>query len=137
MKKLLIFIALLNFSNCFSQSVDTVSNLSNQEKILGLSKFWSEAKYNFAFFDKTKINWDSTYNVFIPKVLATKNTWEYYRVLQQFCALLKDGHTNVFVSPKLFKGSRYKEISFENFNKKAIVARVREEAKDIDRKSVV
>ena len=71
-------------------------NLTDEEKIAGLSKFWSEAKYNFINFPLVPdLDWDKTYLEFIPKVLATKTTLDYYKVLQMFCAKLKDGHTNV------------------------------------------
>jgi carboxyl-terminal processing protease len=71
-------------------------NLSNEEKVAGLAKFWSEVKYNFINFHLVKnLDWDKAFLNYIPKVLATKTTLEYYLVLQEFCALLKDGHTNV------------------------------------------
>jgi C-terminal processing protease CtpA/Prc len=71
-------------------------NLSTEEKITGLSKCWAEAKYNFANFDLVpKLNWDSLYTVFIPKILATKSTIDYYRVLQNFYFYLRDGHTAI------------------------------------------
>ena len=74
-------------------------NLSDAEKVAGLSKLWSEAKYNFAYFDQIPdVNWDSAYLAYIPKVQATRNTVEYYRTLKQFYALLRDGHTDVWVN---------------------------------------
>lgn len=72
-------------------------NLTNAEKIAGLSLFWSEAKYNFVYFDQIPdLNWDETYKKFIPKVLATENSREYFRVLMRLAALLQDGHSNVY-----------------------------------------
>jgi len=71
--------------------------LSEDEKVAGLSKFWSEAKYNFAFFDKIpKVSWDSLYLAYILKVKATPTTLDYYQLLQEMCAQLRDGHTNVY-----------------------------------------
>lgn len=75
-------------------------NISDEEKIAGLSKFWSEAKYNLINFP-ADVDWDKTYIEFIPKVLATKSTLEYYKVLQMFCARLRDGHTNVYEPDEL------------------------------------
>ena len=41
--------------------------LSTPEKIYGLSVFWKEASYNFAFFDQVSdLNWDSVYAAYIP-----------------------------------------------------------------------
>jgi len=101
--------------------IDTTSNLTNTEKILGLSLFWKEASYNFAYFDKANINWDSAYEAFIPKVQETKNTYEYYRVLQRFCALLKDGHTNVSMPAYIQKGSINTDIGFVYLENKILL----------------
>lgn len=86
----------------FAQS-NTI-NLSAEDKIFGLSKVWKEADKNFVFFDHIpSLNWDKTYQEYIPKVLATQSTYEYYKVLQQFCSLLNDGHTRVIVPWELRK----------------------------------
>ncbi len=107
-----------------TQFYDLEHNLSDEEKLYGLSQFWSEAKYNFAFFDQTEVNWDSAYQVFIPRVLATKNTFDYYGELQQFCALLKDGHTDVWLPRKIRTGQVYIRVFFKNINQKFYVENV-------------
>jgi carboxyl-terminal processing protease len=72
-------------------------NLSDAEKVAGLSKFWSEVKYNFGFPEKlVALQWDKLYLDWIPRVLATKSTTDYYRQLMLLCARLSDGHTNVY-----------------------------------------
>ena len=72
-------------------------NISAAEKVAGLSKFWSEAKYNFAYFENVpNLDWDKLYLEYIPKVQDTKSTLEYYKVMLRFCAELKDGHTNIW-----------------------------------------
>ena len=71
-------------------------NISEAEKVAGLSKLWSEAKYNFVFFDQVPdLDWDQLYLEYLPKVSNTKSTLEYYKVLQAFYAQLQDGHTGV------------------------------------------
>lgn len=96
MKRLFFLLLVLNTKSSFAQQQpDTV--LSDAEKIYGLSRFWQEANYNYAYFSNVPtLNWDSAYQAAIPKVLATKSVFGYYRELQRFCALLKDGHTNVW-----------------------------------------
>ncbi|MES2265810.1 MAG: S41 family peptidase [Bacteroidota bacterium] len=111
--------------------IDTVDNIPMKDKLYGLSKFWSEASQNFAYFDHAKINWDSTYQAFIPQMLATKSTWEYYELMERFCALLKDGHTDLGFPEKLLTyKSRYKWIYIENFNKRFIVTDIPVQFKD-------
>lgn len=77
--------------------------ISEDEKIAGLSLLWAQAKYNFVFIDKLTTDWNKIYLDYIPLVRATKDTKEYYRVLMQFYAQLKDGHTNVFPPDELAK----------------------------------
>jgi C-terminal processing protease CtpA/Prc len=76
-------------------------NLSEAEKVAGLSLLWSQAKYNFANFDLVNIDWNKTYLDYLPKVIATKSTSDYYKVLMNFYAQLKDGHTNVYPPKEL------------------------------------
>src|SRR5688572_20583896 len=77
----------------YSQIANT---LSPADKVFGLSKFWQEVNYNFVYLNKiNRSSWDSTYKALIPQVQATKNDYEYYRLLEKFCALLKDGHTEI------------------------------------------
>lgn len=79
-------------------------DLPETEKIAGLSRLWSEAKYNFAFFDRRDaLDWDALYISYLHKVQATKSTYEYYRVLSEFYAQLHDGHTNVNYPSELYK----------------------------------
>ena len=108
MKKLISpFIFLLFVIPFLNAQISIPNTLSNEEKLYGLSKFWQEVNYNFAFFDQVPdLDWDEAYREFIPKVLATKNDFEYYRTLQRFCALLKDGHTNVYI-PRRIDSLRY------------------------------
>lgn len=74
------------------------NSLSLNEKLYGLSKFWSECNYNFVYMYKVdKEQWDDAYKAALQQVVDTKNDYEYYRELQKLCALLKDGHTQVYL----------------------------------------
>ena len=87
-----------------SENNQSPTGLTDEQKLYGLSLFWKEASYNFAHWESSGvIDWDATYQDYIPRVLAARNDFEYYRELQRFCALLKDGHTNVWMPPGLFK----------------------------------
>jgi C-terminal processing protease CtpA/Prc len=77
-------------------------NLSDDEKIAGLSKLWLEVKINFVNFDRVPdLNWDALYLAYLPRVRQTKSTLEYYKLLMTLCAQLKDAHTNVYPPPAL------------------------------------
>jgi carboxyl-terminal processing protease len=61
-----------------------------------------EVKINFPHFSAVAdLDWDKTYVDYLPKVRATTSTYEYYRLLQRMSALLKDGHTGVFLPKEL------------------------------------
>lgn len=78
------------------------AQLSEDERIGGLSKFWSEVKFNFINRDRlVELDWDALYLRYLPKVRAAKSTAEYYQLLSELCAQLKDGHTNVYGAPEL------------------------------------
>ena len=99
------------------------ATVPDTEKLYGLSTFWSEAKYNFAYFDKARINWDSAYRAFIPQILTTRNDFEYYRTMERFCALLKDGHTNVF-APSVNKFATYVPFRWTIIDQRSYVSMV-------------
>ncbi|PJJ76465.1 peptidase S41-like protein [Thermoflavifilum aggregans] len=88
----------------FSYNNSTNRQLTAPEKIAGLGKVWSEAKFGFANFDLVpNLNWDSAYMAFIPKVEATKTTTDYYNVLKQFNQLLRDGHSRIMEPLNFFE----------------------------------
>ncbi|SFC48668.1 S41 family peptidase [Pseudoalteromonas denitrificans] len=100
-KMLLLTIFLI--SNFFGLShASSGNNLTSEEKIYGLSLFWKEVSYNFAYFDQVEdLDWDATYLSYIPKVKATKNNFEYYRVMSKFAAKLNDGMTYIKIPESL------------------------------------
>jgi C-terminal processing protease CtpA/Prc len=80
--------------------------ISEDERIAGLSKVWSEAKYNFAYFDHVPdLDWDKLYLTYLPKMRAARSTVEYYDVLRSFCAQLHDGHTGVWANETILADS--------------------------------
>lgn len=131
MKKLLFFVLLFP-ALAFAQT----NNLSKADKIYGLSKFWQEVNYNFIYLNKVdRPKWDSTYKVLLTTIPETKNDFEYFKELQKFCALLKDGHTNVFMpATKDFElmNTMFGDYRFfiENIEGKAVIVRVNLSKKD-------
>ena len=92
---LLIIILIANITK--SQTIPV------EDRVYGLSKFWEETTYNFAFFENIpNINYDELYKDYLTKVINEEDDYKYYRILQKFCAELKDGHTNIYM-PKYLK----------------------------------
>lgn len=103
------------------------SQLSESEKIFGLSQIWKEASYNYAHFDDlNKFNWDSLYLAAIEEVKNTESLVEYYSCLVKFISLLEDGHTRI-IPPKEYT-NHFDEpaIKIMNIEDKAIVTEVGE-----------
>ncbi|MGO4876199.1 S41 family peptidase [Pedobacter psychrotolerans] len=124
MKKffLLMLMPLLSFAQS--------NKLSKADKIYGLSKLWQEVNYNFVYLNKVdRIKWDSTYKALINTIPETKSDYEYYRELQRFLAMLKDGHTDLYMpagrdfEPLNTKFGDYR-LFIENVAGKAIITRV-------------
>jgi C-terminal processing protease CtpA/Prc len=133
MKKIIItFFCLFTI---YTVKAQIPNRLTAADKVYGLSKFWQEVNYNFIYLDKIdRAKWDSTYKNLIMSIQKTQNDYEYYRELQKFCALLKDGHTNVnFPKDKAFETmttmfGEYR-LFVENIDGKAIIVRTNESKK--------
>lgn len=130
--KQLFITALLLFTILFFGQIP--NTLTPSDKVYGLSKFWQEVNYNFVYLDKVdRTMWDNRYKELITIVQNTKNDYEYYRELQKFCALLKDGHTNVYfpksIEPMTAMFGDYK-LFIKNIEGKAIIIRTNYSKKD-------
>ncbi len=126
----------MSFLCAVSLQAQIPRTLSNEDKVYGLSKFWQEVNYNFVYLEKVdRAKWDSTYRAMISIVQKTENDYEYYRELQRFCALLKDGHTNVnfprsidtLIMNAMF--GKYR-LFITNIDNKAIITRTNLSMKD-------
>lgn len=97
MKKLirLLGICLLTLNN-ISYGQSSESRISASEKAYILSRFCTEVKYNFAFYDRLQFNWDSICYSLMPDLTSTSSDEEFIKGLQVLCARLNDGHTSVF-----------------------------------------
>ncbi len=84
--------------NTFSQEQTMEAKLNASEKAYILSRFCTEVKYNFAFYDKLPFNWDSICVASMPTLVATTSDDDFLKGLQVLCAQLKDGHTSVFAT---------------------------------------
>jgi len=129
MKKfwLILKIAFLFSTSLKAQIPNTISP---EDKVFGLSKFWQEVNYNFVYLDKIdRTVWNNRYKELISTVQNTKNDYEYYRELQKFCALLKDGHTNVYFPDYLEEYISINEFGdyqlfLSNIDDKAVITRI-------------
>jgi C-terminal processing protease CtpA/Prc len=92
------FFAMLFIFCTAAVAAQNTSKLTPADKVYGLSKFWQEVNYNFVYLENVdRKMWDNRYRELITVVQNTKTDYEYFRELEKFCALLKDGHTNIYL----------------------------------------
>lgn len=97
--------------------------LTAKERVFGFTQFWTEVKYNFAFFDQVPdLDWDDVYWDYLPQIIKDQSNEHYFKIMEKICALLKDGHTNIY-PPYLLKID-YPELSLINIDGKAVVRNV-------------
>ncbi|MCB0680263.1 MAG: hypothetical protein KDC32_04840, partial [Saprospiraceae bacterium] len=106
------------------------NTISRADKLYGLSKFWQEVNYNFVYLDEVdREEWEAEYKKLLIFVQETADDYEYYRHLIRLCAMLKDGHTNVYY-PEAVQAKLYNtyfgdyRLFMTNINGKAVVTRV-------------
>ncbi len=85
--------ALKNLGN----NTDFNKQLTEDEKLCYFFKIWHYANDFFAFFDQVDLDWEKVKMEYLSRVQATKNNEEFYWLMTEMLALLKDGHTNVNV----------------------------------------
>ena len=71
--------------------------LTMDEKLCYFFKIWHYCNDFFANFNLIDLDWDKVKLEYLPKVQITKNNEEYYWLMIEMVALLKDGHTNAYV----------------------------------------
>lgn len=134
MNKYLIIILIAVFP--YVAHAQMPNTLSNTDKIYGLSNFWKEVSYNYVYLnDIDKEAWEEEYKRLLGQVQNTHNDYQYYRLLHKFCALLKDGHTNIYY-PDTIQSQLYNtyfgeyRIFLSNIENKAIITNVNLSKKD-------
>ncbi len=123
------FIVLLNNNDKALTEVVGFDKLPNKitqnEKIYYLSLFWSEVKYNFVNMDNINFSLDSLYQAYIPKVIKTKNDYQFFQLLQKFAAKLNDGHTQIVDNGQFYIFRDYIPITFKSFDDKIHIVSIR------------
>ncbi len=70
------------------------------DRIYALSQIWKNASEYYAFWDQTDdgLDWDAEYQYACDRALQAGTAYEYYCVLQEFTAKLKDNHADILLS---------------------------------------
>ena len=97
MKRIFLLLFSVSISNTVNlKAQDASKDFTDGQKAYVLSKFCTEVKYNYVFYNNLTFDWDSLCLATLPKLLATKSKEEYVRELQRLSIELQDGHTYVY-----------------------------------------
>jgi len=87
-------------------------NLTKEQRISGLVQLWSAIKYKCAVLEYAEVNWDKILPEYFVKAEQAKDNEQYYLVLEEMIALVKDNHTYLEIRPRrenLYKPNIYIE----------------------------
>lgn len=92
------------FSICilFAEALHAQDEMPDREqRIYTLSRIWKELEYNFAFPENLhRVNLDSLYLAYLPKVENAENNYDYCRLLSSFMAHFNEAHTRIYPSKR-------------------------------------
>lgn len=91
-----IGLCFLMFAAGTASAQNAESTLDASQKAYILSRFCTEVKYNFAFYDKVSSVWDSLCMAHLPMLTATHSDAEFLNGMKSLCNRLHDGHTFIF-----------------------------------------
>lgn len=97
MKRKLILLGVLFLGNIFGYGQTEENELKASKKSYILSRFCTEVKYNFAYYNKLKFDWDSLCVAAMPALIATSSDDDFLKGMKELCAQLNDGHTYIFL----------------------------------------
>ena len=68
------------------------------DRILTLATFWSEAKYNFAFWDRVPdLDWDAASAQYSERALNVESDIQFFRLAIEFGNLLGEAHSAIIL----------------------------------------
>lgn len=65
---------------------------SEADRALAVSRLWQAAREHWCYFDQMEGDWDAAYEQAMEQVMSAKDRRGYLRALEEFRALLPDGH---------------------------------------------
>ncbi|MDR2854337.1 MAG: S41 family peptidase [Prevotellaceae bacterium] len=116
MKKILFFLIISLFSSCVT---DDEPQFDNSVKG-NFEALWRIIDTRYCYLEYKHIDWDSVHDAYLPRLKEVKDQYQFFDLLSEMLAELKDGHVNLSSS---FDRSRYWNWYSDypdNFNSKII-----------------
>ena len=96
---LILFCFITTFQSCMKEPDIQPNTPHGNFKAL-----WDIIDKRYCYLDYKKIDWDSVYTVYSPRVDTVKSVYSFFDLMDEMLATLKDGHVNLTAS---FDISRY------------------------------
>jgi len=91
MKKIFLLLTIIFISGLFSCKDLVVTEPESNLNVQDFEAAWKRIRDVYPYLDFKKINWDSIYTIYRPRAEAAQGD-EFYLVLRDLLAELKDGH---------------------------------------------
>src|SRR6184192_2724633 len=75
--------------------------LTPTERATAVATIWAEARYNFAYWDRVRADWDSALGANLKLAAEPQSDLAFYRRLRRLLAVLGDGNAAVTLPPYL------------------------------------
>lgn len=99
----------------FATGCDDVPHFENNPQG-NFKALWTILDENYCFFDYKKIDWDSVYHVYNPRVKNDMNADALFTLMSEMLATLKDGHVNLIAAHDISRYWNWVEDYPDNFN---------------------
>lgn len=96
-RRVVLFLILVNSYLLTSCELLFMEDEYNTDPFVNFNFLWQQLDEKYTFFEYKKIDWDSVYNVFYPKLSSDMDDYELYQVMRSMLSTLHDGHTNLVV----------------------------------------
>ena len=81
---------------------------------------WNDLDENYSYFLVKKVNWDSLYSVFRPKITSSTSSSELFTVISAMLDHLKDGHVNLMSLTRTYSYNGWYDQYPANFDRKIV-----------------
>jgi hypothetical protein len=95
--------------------------LSATERGVAVATIWAEARYNYAYWDRVRADWDSALTANLKLATEPQSDLLFYRRLRRFVALLGDGQSAIIAPPHLRSRIARPPLLLESAERRAFI----------------
>ena len=114
MKQLFVYLLIsiiISLSGCENSSFEYVNNPKGNFEAL-----WTIMDQNYCFFEYKKIDWDSVYQAFEPRISQSMSNESLFKLMGLMLSELKDGHVNLIAAHDVTRYWKWEQDFPSNLN---------------------